>query len=120
MLKISTNHNYDADFLVTNDKLANALNKFRNHPSVVIIQNKRKTDQCFPFGPVTYENILQETDNLDTATASQQSDISPKILKQSSDYFACYFRRNVNQCISKSMLPADLKLADVAPVYEKK
>ena len=120
ILKISTNHNYDADFLVTNDKLANALNKFRNHPSVVIIQNKRKTDQCFPFGPVTYENILQETDNLDTATASQQSDISPKILKQSSDYFACYFRRNVNQCISKSMLPADLKLADVAPVYEKK
>ena len=65
ILKISTNHNYDADFLVTNDKLANALNKFRNHPSVVIIQNKRKTDQCFPFGPVTYENILQETDNLE-------------------------------------------------------
>ena len=46
-LKISTNHNHDTDFLVTNDQVANALNKFRNHPSIVMIKNKRKTDQFF-------------------------------------------------------------------------
>ena len=32
-LKISLNHNYDTDFIVTNDQVTNALNKFRNHPS---------------------------------------------------------------------------------------
>ena len=28
-LKTPTNHNYDADFLITNDQVANAPNKFR-------------------------------------------------------------------------------------------
>ena len=53
-----------------------------------MIKNKRKADQCFSFGPVTYEDILKKTNNLDTAKASQQSDIPTKILKQNSDYFA--------------------------------
>ena len=69
-LKIPTNHKYDTDFLVTNDKVANAVNKFRKHPSIIMIKNKRKTDQCFSFDPVTYEDILKKTNNLDTAKES--------------------------------------------------
>ena len=57
---------------------------------------------------------------LDTSKASQQSDISTKILKQNSDYFVEYFYENINQCISKSIFQSDLKLADVTPVYKKK
>ena len=85
-----------------------------------MIKSKRKTDQCFSFGPVTYDDILKKTNNLDTAKVSQQSDIRTKILKQNSDYFAGYFCGKFNQCISKSMFPQDLKLADVTPVYKKK
>ena len=88
VLKIPTNHNYDTDFLVTNNQVANALNKFRNHRSIVMIKNKRKTDQCFSFGPVTYGDILKKTNNLDTAKASQQSDNPNKIVKQNSDYIS--------------------------------
>ena len=80
-LKIPTNHKYDTDFLVTNSQVPNALNKFRNHPSIIMINNKRKTNQCFSFGPVTYANILKKTNNLDAAQASQQSDAPTKILK---------------------------------------
>ena len=57
-LKIPTNHDYDTDFLVTNGQAANALNKFRNHPSIVMIKNKRKFDKCFSFGLVTYDDLL--------------------------------------------------------------
>ena len=54
-----------------------------------MIKNKRKTDQCFSFGSVTYDDILKKkTNNLDTAKASQQSDVPTKILKQNADYFA--------------------------------
>ena len=122
-LKIPTNYNYDIDFLVTNDLVANALNKFRNHPSIAMIKSKRKTDQCFSFGPVTYDHILKKnkkTNNLDTAKASQQSDVPSKVLKQNSDNFAGYFGGNINQCILKSMFPPDLKLVDVTPVYKNK
>ena len=70
-LKITINHNYDIDFLVTNDQVINALNKFRNDRSIIMIKNKRKTDQCFSFGSVTYDDILKKkTNNLDTAKAS--------------------------------------------------
>ena len=63
---------------------------------------------------------IKKTNNLDTAKASQQSDIPTKILKQNSDYFAEYFCGNINQCILKSMFPPDSKFADVTPVYKKK
>ena len=41
-LKIPANHNYDNDFIVTNFQVANALNKFRNDPSIFMIKNKKK------------------------------------------------------------------------------
>ena len=46
-LKVPINHNYHIDFLVTNEQVVNALNKFRNHRSIIMIKNNRKTDQCF-------------------------------------------------------------------------
>ena len=54
-----TNHTYDTDFIVTNDQVTSALNKFRNHPSIVMIKSKRKIDQYFSFGPATYDDILK-------------------------------------------------------------
>ena len=107
-LKIPINHNYDTDLLVTNDQVANALNKFRDHPSIIMIKNKRKAYQGFSFGPVTYDDILKKTNNLDTAKASQQSDIPTKILKQNSDYFTGYFCGNIILRISRPLFPPDL------------
>ena len=63
---------------------------------------------------------MKKVKTLDTAKASQQSDMPTKILKQNSDYFVKYFYENINQCISKSILPSNLKLADITPVYKKK
>ena len=118
-MKISTDHGYDNDFIATDDQVTNAVNKFRNHLSIIMIKNKKVTDQSFSFGPVTYDDVLKIVNTLDTAKVSQQSDIPTKILKQNSDYFAEYFYENINQCISKSIFPSDLKLA-VTPVYKKK
>ena len=64
--------------------------------------------------------MKKKTNNLDTAKASQQSDVPTKILKQNADYFAGYFSGNINQCISQSMFPPDLKLDDVTPDYKFK
>ena len=64
-----------------------------------MIKSKRKTDQCFSFGPVTYDNIFKKN-ILDTAKASQQSDVPTKTAKQNSDYFLGYFCGNINQYIS--------------------
>ena len=49
-----------------------------------------------------------------------QSDFPTKVLKQNSDYFAEHFYENINQCVSKSIFPSNLKLSDVIPVYKRK
>ena len=84
-----------------------------------MIKNKKENDQSFSFGPVTYDDVLKKVKTLDTAKASQQSDIPTEILKQNSDYFAECFYENVNQCVSKSIFPSGLKLADVTQGYKK-
>ena len=85
-----------------------------------MIKNKKKNDQSFSFGPLTYDDVLKKVKTLDTAKASQQSNIPTKILKPNSDYFAKFFYENINHSISKSIFPSDLKLAGVTPVYKKK
>ena len=84
--KISTGHGYDNDFIATDDQVTDTVNKFRNHSSIIMIKKKTKNDQSFSFAPVTYDDILKKVKTLDTAKASQQSDIPTKILKQNSDY----------------------------------
>ena len=53
--KISTDYGYDKDFIATDNQVTNAVNKFRNHSNIIMIKNKKKNDQSFSFGPVTYE-----------------------------------------------------------------
>ena len=55
----------------------------------------------------------------DTAKASQQSDVPTKF-KIKFRLFCRIFSRHISQCISKSILPLELKLADVNPAYNKK
>ena len=50
-----------------------------------MIKNKKKNDQYFSFGPVTYDGVLKKVKTLNTAKASQQSDIPTKNLKQNLD-----------------------------------
>ena len=40
-LKISTDHGDDNDFIATDDQAKNAVNKFRNHSSIIMIKNKK-------------------------------------------------------------------------------
>ena len=111
-LKISTVHGYDNDFIATDDQATNAVNKFRNHSSIIIIKNKKINDQSFSFDPVTYDDVLKKVNTLDTTKASQQSDIPTKNIKIKFRQFCRIFLRKYQ--------PSDLKLADVTPVYKRK
>ena len=109
----------DENFTETADKLSDSINKFKNHPSIIMIKTKNNSPDTFSFSKTTYDNVLQKIDSLDVTKASQQTDISTKILKQNSEYFANYFFENINFCIENSEFPSDLKLADVIPIYKK-
>ena len=40
-------HGHDNIFIANNDQITNAVNKFRNHPRMVMIKNKKKNDKSF-------------------------------------------------------------------------
>ena len=60
-LKISTDHGYNDDFITTYDQVTKAFSKFRNHASIIMIENKKKDDQIFSYDPVTYDDVLKKT-----------------------------------------------------------
>ena len=117
-LKIPVENNIDHDFTETDDLVLNAINKFKNHPSIIMIKRKNNPCGSFSFSSVQYDDILKKTKNLDTAKASQESDIPTKILKENCEFFAQYFCGNINYCICHSILASNLKSAGVTAVYK--
>ena len=119
-LKISMENNFDTEFVKTENPVLNAVNKYKNHPSVIMIKEKIKPIEKFSFFPVQYDDVLRKIRNIDPSKSSQQTDIPTKILNYNSEYFAGYFHENINFCFENSCLPSDLKFADVTPAYKKK
>ena len=56
---------------------------------------------------------------LDPEKATTQKNISPKILKSSSNATVNVLHRLFNEIITKAVFPDNLKLADVRPVFKK-
>ena len=60
---------------------------------------KKKKKKKFFFGCSNLCNVLKKIKTVNAAKASQKSDITTKISKQNSEYFAEYFYKNINKCI---------------------
>ena len=70
-LKISIENDFYTSFISTEDLVPNAISKYRNHLSVVIIKEKNNLSRKFSFSLVQYDDILKKVRNLDTAKASK-------------------------------------------------
>ena len=119
-LKISAQDDFNINFIKSADPILNSVNKFQNHPSIIMIKENKETFQHFSFSPVCLDSIIEKTNNLNTAKTSQKTDIPTRILKQNSGFFSEYFYENINCCIKNSAFPLDLKIADVTPIHKKK
>ena len=51
--------------------------------------------------------------------ATQNTDITTKLIKENSDIFADFIFENLNDNISHSVFPSALKLANITPVHKK-
>ena len=73
----------------------------------------------FSFGKVTYEEILNELNSLDTSKSAQSEDIPFKIIKENADIFANFILQNFNKCIIDGKFPEQLKKESVSPIFKK-
>ena len=102
----------DKQFLVeTNDvfePVFKAVKKCSAHPSILSIKEKMNNN-VFSFRKVTYEEILNEINSLDTSKSTQSEDIPFKIIKNNADIFANFILQSFNKCIIEGKFPDRLK-----------
>ena len=63
-------NNFDTEFVKTENPVLNVVNKYKNHPSVIMIKENIKLIEKFSFFPVQYDDVLRKIRNLDTSKSS--------------------------------------------------
>ena len=71
------------------------------------------------FSKVTESEVRKEILNLSSKKATKNGDIPAKILKESVDIYIKEITFIINDSIENGILPDDLKLSDVSPIFKK-
>ena len=87
-----------------------AILKYRNHPSILVISERKKAQINFCFKEVSIEETQKEILNLNNKKASQNFDIPTKIIKKNLEKL---------HSIKSFTFLSCLKEADVVPIHKK-
>ena len=102
------------------DPIERAIKKFKNHPSIINInQNIPKTTN-FKFSQADIDLIKKMIDNLDSSKSGTFGGITTNCLKGVSDISAKFLNPVWNNEVLKDLkFASGLKLADIVPVFKK-
>ena len=110
-LEINQYSNFDPVINHVKDPTLRAILKYKDHPSILAIQNNCKNGIKFAFEEIDLASIEKEIHNLKMNKASQSSDIPNKFIKENVDIFAEFLWKSINSSIKSSTFPSCLKLA---------
>ena len=116
-LKIPQYKEQDLISASISDLVMRAIFKYKTHPSIIAIKENFNSSTPFNFLFVDKEDILKEIKNLKANKATQNTDITTKLIKENSDIFADFIFENLNDSISHSVFPSALKLANITLVH---
>ena len=97
-----------------------AINKYRNHPSVLLIKNRLKNIPSFSFNEVGLFEIERELNLINPKKATRSNGIPQKLLKSTKAICSETLKTVFNNCLIKAEFPNELKLGDVTPILKKK
>ena len=113
-LNVDSNCNYmnGADIVI---------HKFKDHPSIKMINEKVRFESRFGFKEVSNLDIEREISHLNTKKVGTFGNIPTKVLKESSNVCNSTLKDIWNyEILGKQNFSKNLKLADITPVYKKK
>ena len=117
-LGITEPTDYIEDVQNISDPIDYAVSRFRNHPSIKLInENVRKS--TFSFCEVQKDEIEQLLKKLDPKKANTFKNIPAKQLKENRDICAEPILDIVNDGIRDGIFDDELKLADITPIHKK-
>ena len=107
------------DFTDNDNQIDRAIEKFKNHPSILKINEMVSIGREFDFTNVSNSDVDDQMKKLNTKKASTFKNIPPKILKQNTDICSPILLGLINDSFHNSEFPDKLKVADITPVFKK-
>ena len=102
------------------DPVEIAINKFKDHPSIKIIENNTFTASRFTFSKITLSDLECEINSLNSNKTGTSKNIPTKLLKETSDICSKTLLQIWNEeIVTGQKFPGNLKLADVTPIFKK-
>ena len=101
------------------EPVANATEKFCQHPGILKIKENTNSSAFFSFLTVRKEDLLYQLNSLDPIKATQKCHIPTTIIKTNYDIFSEFLFENFDSIILTSLFPEQLKYAHVKPVFKK-
>ena len=119
-LDLSANEDLLLSTTHLSDPVQIAIEKYKNHTSILTIQNNVTIDQSFSFQIASTDTIYKQINLLNLKKNGTHGGIPPKCLKLAANESAPIITNIWNEeVVSSSMFPESLKLADETPVYKK-
>ena len=101
------------------DDILNAINKFKEHPSVVKIKEEVHITKPFFFSIPDIPQLSEEICKLNINKPTTENTIPAKILVANNDICAPILNKVYSDSINKGNFPTDLKYADITPGHKK-
>ena len=115
----------DPQDCVTPDNVSNmeglraTISKYEQHPSIACIRELDKDENEFCFHKVDSQQVLCKLKSLKGNASCGFDCVPAKLIKIGAEILSITFTPIINECISKSIFPQDLKRAEVAPIFKK-
>ena len=113
-------HNIDMNSIL-DDPIDYAIAKYKNHPSIIMINENVSFESRFSFTAVNEDDIQREILNLNPKKPGTFGNVPTKMLKSSSEICNVALQ-NIwySEILGKLCFPNKFKLADITPVYKKR
>ena len=100
------------------DPIHKAIEKYKNHPSIVKIKEICNNTTSFSFNTTSASEIAKEISKLSTSKSCPVDSIPAKIIKSNEKLFTTIVSGSFNNTILKGDFPNNLKIANITPVYK--
>ena len=105
--------------IVCIDPIDHILFNYKNHPSILKINDSVKLTETFTFSKVNETQIKTEILELNLKKSAGFDAIPSKIIKDSIKILTSPLTNLFNTSVIESVFPSDLKYANVTPLYKK-
>ena len=117
-LNIAGNNETESTGDEISDPVTAAIEKYRSHPSVILIKNHSENIEAFDFKRASIAEVLGQVDSLDTKKASPIGSIPAKVIKDNVDIVASYLLDLFNKSMDRNSFPDEMKDGDVSAFFK--